>query len=103
MSKVWVYPERKFEELGAERWHLSWEAVKPAALDKDDIDIDEDIVWLSVNYKSKEAAIKRARKVVDSFTTAFGAVTVTRQVVDWFVEEDRIAEWANTSDEEVVD
>lgn len=101
--KVWVYPEKKFEELGAERYQLSWEEVKPSAQGKEDIDPDSDISYCFQNFKTKEPAIKAGRKLVDGYKTAYGSASVVRQVVGWFVEEDRIAEWQNTSDEEVID
>lgn len=105
-SKVWVYPEKNYEVLGAERWQVSWEQVKKMAepkLDRnEDIDPDMDIEYLHVNYKKKEPAIARAHKIIASGVTAYGVVSVTRQVVDWYVEEDSIAEWVNTSDTEEV-
>lgn len=101
-ASVWVYPEKKYEQLGAVRWEVSWEEVRPSAVGKEDIDPDRDLVYRYAAYKAKEAAMKKAKSLIDDFKTAFGAVTVTRQVVDWFVEEDRIAEWTDTSDSEEV-
>lgn len=102
MSTVWVYPDRKFEEIGAVRYRLSWEEVRPGAESKDDIDHDEDILSRSLAYKTKEAAMKKAKTLVEGCKTAYGEVSVIRQVVDWYVEEDRIAEWVDTSDVEYV-
>lgn len=101
-ASVWVYPERKFEQLGAVRYKVSWEEVKPEAVGKDDIDPDRDICYLVLDYRNKAKAIARAKKIIAAGITAFGAVTVTKQIVDWFVEEDRIAEWADTSESEEV-
>jgi hypothetical protein len=139
--RVWVYPEKVYEELGAERWKASWEQVKVSAERRNrmtemnmkrkherlghagslvdcklegcceywrysDIDPDSDLDHLAKIFRgpdAKEKALAYARKVVDSHKTAFGCVSVTRQVVDWYVEEDRVAEWQNTSDEETVD
>ena len=70
------------------------------------IDIDADLDHLMRVFRgegAKEKALAYGRKVIDSGKTAFGAVTVVRQVVGWYVEEDRIAEWQDTSDEETVD
>lgn len=102
-QRVWVYPERQFEELGATRYQVSWEEVKPASKGKDDIDPDEDIIYRFANYKTKEAAMKKARQVVDGFITAYGGASVEKQVVDWFVREDRVAEWQDAGEREVVD
>ena len=102
-TAVWTYPERKFEKLGAVRWQATWEEVKKSAQSKEDIDPDLDIDYRCANFATKEKALAYARKIVDSYRTAYGQVTVTRQVVDWYVEEDRIAEWVNTSEEEHVD
>jgi len=103
MSRVWVYPERVYEELGAVRYRATWEEVRPGAMEKDDIDPDMDIIHRFANYKTKEPALRKARELVDSRTTAYGSARVIRQIVDWFVEEDRVAEWVNTMDEEVID
>jgi hypothetical protein len=43
-----------------------------------DFDYDVDIVSRYANFKTKAAALKYARKKVDGYKTAFGAVTVTR-------------------------
>jgi hypothetical protein len=103
---VWVYPERTFEKLGAVRYHVSWEQVKKSAearLERDnDFDPDSDIDYLFVNCPTQDAAMQRAREIVKSGVTAFGAVTITRQIVDWYVEEDRIAEWVDSSEREEV-
>lgn len=101
--KVWTYPEKKYEDFGAIRWQVSWEEVAAHAKGKDEIDYDEDIIYRFANCNTKEVAMREARKIVDGYRTAFGSATVTRQVVDWFVEEDRIAEWVNTGDEEIID
>lgn len=101
-ATVWVYPDRTFERLGAVRYQASWEQVKKSAEGQSEIDPDRDIEYLFANYKTKEAALKMAKAVIDKGITAFGAVTVTRQIVDWYVEEDKIAEWVNTSDSEEV-
>lgn len=102
-TRVWVYPERTFEMLGAVRWVASWEEVRPSAVGQEEIDPDSDIIYHHVGYLTKEMAMEDARKLIRDCKTAFGQVTVTRQVVDWFVEEDRVAEWRDTGDVEYVD
>lgn len=135
-ARVWVYPEKRYEELGAERWQVSWEQVKVSAKRRNrmvvmnakrkherlghagdlfdctddqcrlarcvEVDPDSDIDYLVTNHKDQEKAREYAKKIMDSGVTAYGAVSVTRQVVDWYVEEDRVAEWADTSDREEV-
>lgn len=108
--RVWVYPEKAYEELGAKRWEVEWQTVKPSALKRvqlaeakgeyDEIDIDSDIVYHRRVFpeRAKGLAIAYGKRVVSAETTAFGSATVTPQVVDWYVEEDRVAEWANAGD-----
>lgn len=103
MATVWVYPEKAYEKLGAERYQCSWEEVRKGAPKGDDFDHDRDIISRYANFPAKQAALDFARKTVDGYKTAYGQVTVTRQVVDWYVEEDRVAEWVDTSDVEYVD
>ena len=102
--RVWVYPERAWEELGAVRWECSWEEVRPSSRGKDEIDPDSDVVSRFSHHRTKEAAMASARGTVDSGETAYGQVTVTRQAVGWFVEGDRVAEWQGCEhDTEYVD
>jgi hypothetical protein len=96
--RVWVYPEREWAELGAERWEVEWQTVKPGSRAKAEIDPDCDIDWHCRQYPTKAKALAAARGVVNLGRTAYGCATVTRQVVDWYVEEDRVAEWADAAD-----
>lgn len=103
--RVYVYPEKTYEELGAERFEAQWEQFTPKAqkrYDNDpnfDLNPDADIYWHREFFKTKEAAMQRARKAIDGYETVFGGATVTRQVVDWFVEGDRVAEWRDAEEE----
>jgi hypothetical protein len=103
--RVWVYPEKTYEEFGAVRWEVEWQTVGPRALkriaaaeargEQDEVDIDRDLVYHYRHYDNEKAAVKAARAIVNlGHATAFGCATVTKEVVDWYVEEDRIAEWA---------
>jgi hypothetical protein len=108
--KVWVYPEKTYEELGAQRWEVEWHTVKHAALKRiadaeaagreDEVDPDADIVTHSCAYplRAKGLAIARAKRMAVAKDSAYGCATVTRQVVDWYVEEDKIAEWTNADE-----
>src|SRR5688572_11664296 len=107
-ERVWLGDERRYEQFGAERWEISWEAVKPAAMARraeieasggtDDIDPDQDIDYCSLTFKTKAAAMDKARQLVAGFQTAYGQVSVTKQRVDWFVESDRVAEWTDVGE-----
>jgi hypothetical protein len=100
--KVWVYPERKWEEFGASRYYVSWEQLKDGKKAGEEIDHDADLNFCGVGFKDKESALKKAKELVAASVPYFGEVTVVRQVVDWFVEEDRVAEWTDTSETEQV-
>lgn len=68
--RVFVYPEKTREELGAERWQVSWEELRPEAKGKPDIDPDNDVVYRFSNHPSEAEAMKAARAVVDAIKTA---------------------------------
>lgn len=101
-SRVWVYPERTWQKLGDVRWQISWEEVKPSAQGNDEIDPDSDILYRYAAFLDHDSAVKKAEEIVESGETAFGAVTVQKQVVDWFVEEDRVAEWRDAGESEEI-
>jgi hypothetical protein len=94
---VFVYPEKTREELGAKRWQLSWEQQKASAREKqgDDMDFDQDLDFMVAAYPTQEKAREAAKKILESGKPYFGAVSLVEQTVDWFVEEDRVAEWRN--------
>jgi hypothetical protein len=100
--RVWVYPERSFEELGAERWQVSWQTLRKSAEGKPEIDHDADVIDRFENFKKKEDAMEKANQLVKDGVPFYGCVGVQRQVVDWFVEEDRVAEWVNAGQSEEV-
>ena len=98
--RVFVSPERVYEELGAVRYRLSWELLKPEAEGKEEIDFDRDLDYRSGSFKTKKAAINNGKRIVKLGNTFFGVAVVTKQVVDWLSEQDGIAEWSDTSDRE---
>lgn len=110
--QVWTYPEKKYEELGAVRWQVSWEQLtaKAAARLKgerpdsegEDFDYDADLWHPCKAFKTEDAARTFARKIVAEGTTFFGAATVVKQTVDWYVEEDRVASWEDCGSPEEV-
>ena len=93
--RVFVYPEKDYVEFGTTRWTVSWEQLKSSADKKqgDDIDFDMDIEHMFSVYATEEKARAGAKKILAEGKPFFGAVTLTKQVVDWFVEEDKVAEW----------
>lgn len=103
--RVWVYPEKCYEALGAERWDVSWEQLTASAAkrlnghtpqeESDEFDYDRDLTHKRKAFTRESDAREFAEKLVADGATFFGAATVTRQVVDWFVEEDGVAEWAD--------
>ena len=96
--KVFIYQDRTWEEFGATRFEVATEIVKPESMHKHDIDIDEDLIHKAWGFPTEEKARVYAKKVLARDDLAFGAVTVQKQVVDWFVEEDRMAEWADVGE-----
>jgi hypothetical protein len=103
--KVWVYPERTWEPLGSERWEVEWYeltdgARKRFAADPNyEHDHDRDEIAVVQHFKTHASARRFAKKVVETMETVYGCATVTKQVVDWYVEEDRVAEWADVGEE----
>lgn len=97
--KVRIYPGATIAEFGAIRFECSWEVVRVGA-DLNDCDPDADILHLALAFETIEAARDHARILLITDVTAFGQVTIQKQVVDWFVEEDRVAEWADVGEPE---
>lgn len=107
--RVWVFPEKTYEELGAERWEVEWYEVPDnwALLSEDEKDCFDhaDFPCFSRSFRGLGAERKArqfAKKQSEHRANVFGAATVTRQVVDWYVEEDRVAEWSNVGETEYV-
>jgi hypothetical protein len=107
--RVWVYPEKEWQEFGAERLLVEWDAMTPSALKRQEADpdyewdIDRDIETRYEPFQSLVLARQRAKRILKAGKTAFGQVRIQPQRVDWFVEEDRIAEWADAGECEYVD
>ena len=100
VNSVWVYPERQFEEFGAKRWEVSTELVAPHAVGKEEIDPDRDINFVCMPCKTRNQALKIAKKLIAHERNAYGSVRLQRQVVDWYVKENRVAEWADAGQAE---
>lgn len=105
--RVWVYPERTWEELGAERYVAEWYEVPKnwAVMSEEQRDAFDPASFPCVyeefrGPKAKEQAVKCAKKAIRGRFNAFGDASVQKQVVDWYVEEDRVAEWVNAGEPE---
>jgi hypothetical protein len=106
---VRIYPGT-WAEFGAERWEVEWIEVTPSArkrveADSSDYDPDVDTVTCARYYKTEAIAKREARRWWKrrSDWLAYGSVTVTKQVVDWLCEEDRVAEWVYVGEPVYVD
>src|ERR1051326_3798769 len=89
-----------FEEFGAIRYEIEWITIKPSASGKDSIDPDTDTITHYEYRSQKAAALQRAQELFDTTDDlCWGVVTVRKQVVDWFYEEDGIAGWEETDEE----
>lgn len=94
--RVLLYPEKTYAALGAISWEITWEQMRPgASKNSDDWDYDRDIQYFTARYPSHSAAACSAKKLLKDGVPFFGAVTLRRQVVDWFVKEDGVAEWTD--------
>ena len=78
---------------------------KPEARDKSALDIDTDTDTHTEYFLEKDAAMARAQEVYDTTPETepcFGSIAIHQQLVEWFVEEDRVAHWQYTSDEDEI-
>jgi hypothetical protein len=104
-----IYPGYKTrEELGAERWVAEAEMLPPTwALMSDEEKEEFDPyefpreVYEFRGPKAQAQATKKAKLLRRA--SAFGCARVQRQVVGWFVEEDRVAQWEDVGETEYVD
>lgn len=100
--RVLLYPEKIYAQLGDVRYLLSTEVVRPECIGKDEIDIDSDLITKSWAFTSEEKARERAATILERDDLAFGAVTLQKQIVDWFVQEDNVAEWSDAGESEEI-
>lgn len=100
--RVWTYPEKTMEELGARAWEVEWWTIRPGAKEDNDgdFDWDNDLESNCQRFKTRAAAEKFAKSIaIKSF---FGVAQLQEQRVDWYVEEQRVAEWVNVGNAEEV-
>lgn len=69
--QVLLYPEKKWAEFGAIRFELSTEIVRPEAMDKDEIDIDRDLLHLHWGFpteaKARAKMLRLNARILEAF------------------------------------
>ena len=99
--RVFIYPERTYEELGMVRWICKWYTLpkgwKPEGCEEDSPDHDV-MVCNRTTHKTEKAAIAAAKLHLKNDDDFYGNPVVHKQVVDWYVKEDRIAQWEDVGD-----
>lgn len=107
-----IYPEGGYANIGDKRWELEYYTMRPgAALEIEqgrDFDPDADTICHAIHFKysDHEAARSKAQEILNAYEKyllAFGQVTVIEQRVDWFVEENNLAEWQSVGEPEYFD
>lgn len=97
--RVFCWPEKTYEELGTERWVCEWYTLpknwKPEEGCEDESPDPDVMVCHSTAHKSKAAAIAAAKRHLKNGADFYGNPIVRKQIVDWYVEEDGIAEWTD--------
>lgn len=100
--QVWTYPEKEMAEFGARGWEVEWWTLRDGAKQdaEGDYDWDNDLESNSERFPTREAAVDFAKQV--ALVSHFGVAQLQEQVVDWYVEEERVAEWTNIGSAEEV-
>jgi hypothetical protein len=86
-----------FGRIGARRWECEWYELTAAARKRYDADPhyehdhDRDEVTRVEVFPTKDAAVAHAKTVAGD--SVYGCAIVQEHVLDWFVEEDRVADW----------
>lgn len=93
--RVYVYGDSKLRDLGAIRFEVEWITIKEKAKNKTDVDPDLDTITHVEYFDTESEAITYGQGIYSTTELYWGVVTIQKQVVDWYVEEDRIAEWTN--------
>lgn len=92
-------------DFGAIRYKVEWETVKPEAQDNAEFDYDEDLTAHYRYFTELEYTLAQAfaRHVLSHENPFYHLVTITKQTVTWFVKEDQVAQWQDTSEPEYID
>ena len=95
----------EWADFGAVRYKVEWEAVKTQGLDNTDFDYDDDLTPRCRCFSESEytLALAFAHHVLTNEDPFCGLVSITKQAVTWFVEEDNVGQWLDTSDPEYID
>lgn len=108
MMRAWLPIEKCYEELGSERYTAETEVVPDnwalmSEEEKEAVDL-ENFPTEVYEFRGAKALAQARRKAKQLLrVSAFGQARVQRQIVDWYVEEDRFAEWADVGDPEYID
>lgn len=95
----------EWADLGAVRYKVEWETVKTTRLEANDFDYDEDLTARSRCFAESEYTFARAfaHDVLTNGNPFCDLVSITKQTVTWFVEEDNVGQWQDSSDPEYID
>ncbi len=95
----------EWADFGAIRYKVEWETIKAQRSDDDDFNYDEDLTAHFRCFPESEYTLARAfaQQVLNHHNPFCGLVSITKQTVTWFVEEDQVAQWQDTSDPEYID
>src|SRR5712691_1452002 len=107
--RVWDYVHKRYDELGRETWEIEWITVRPEVLATKDfengfIDPDSDTITNVEFHETEEQALKRAQEIYDTVNgpngegLCWGVVMVQKQVLEMYVEENRVATWENVGE-----
>lgn len=101
-TSVFVYPDKTYEVLGAERWICEWYTLPDGwtpelGCEEDSPDPDV-LICHFTSHKTERAAVTAAKRRLKNGDDFYGSPVVRKQVVDWYVEEDRIAEWSEVGE-----
>lgn len=100
MPRVWVYPDREWANIGDVRWEVSTWIVRPESMDKDELDPDVDVIQKAWAFETEEQAKTCSEVVLEREDLAYGAATIQKQTVDWYVREDGVGEWVDVGESE---
>jgi hypothetical protein len=94
----------EWADFGAVRYQVEWETINTQNSDND-FNYDEDLTAHSRSFTESDYNLARAfaRQLLTDGDPFCGLVSITKQTVTWFVEEDQVAQWQDTGDPEYID
>jgi len=88
------------EDLGATRYQIEWLTIKPNVNTQDGIDPDIDTDIYTEYRSEKDSAMQRGQEIFSTTNNlCWKVITVRKQIVTWFLEEQRAAGWKDTEEE----